>query len=111
MPRQGPWRLTAAYAPSDRLTPGAESPPIEPAIHSEHNRQDHHPDHALPHPHQGAVSRNRSMRGIAQAWLELTPRVEAIVRAEAVHARLWASRQHPEFALPPMLSKRGQNLA
>ena len=55
--------------------PGAESPPIEPAIHSEHNRQEgHHPDHAIPHPQQGAVSRNRSMRGIAQVRSAASPR-------------------------------------
>ena len=59
-PRQGPCWLPAAYARSDRLTPGTENPPIEPAIHSEHNRQDRNPDHALPHPYQGAVSRNRN---------------------------------------------------
>ena len=40
MPRQGPCWLPAAYARSERLTPGAENPPIERAIHSEHNRQD-----------------------------------------------------------------------
>ena len=47
------------------LPPGSAS--IEPAIHVEHNRQDRDPDHALPHPHQGAASRNRSARGKAQA--------------------------------------------
>ena len=79
MPRQGPWWLPAAYARSDRLTPGAESPPIDPAIHSEHNRQDRNPDHALPHPHQGAVSRNRSMRGEPIASLAGARTAKAIV--------------------------------
>ena len=84
MPRQGPWRLPAAYARSDRLTRGAESPPVEPKIHSEHNRQERSPDHALPHPHQGAVSRNRSMRGIAQVGSAACPTVR---RRERNHAR------------------------
>ena len=81
LPRQGPWWQRTAYAWSDRLTPGAESPPVEPTIHSEHNREDRNPDHALPHPHQGAVSRNPSMRGKGAARPTSVMAVEALARA------------------------------
>ena len=82
--------------------PGRREPPIDPAIHSEHNRQDRNPDHALPHPHQGAVSRNRSTRGkgmaaLAGAWtpeaIEPGDRYPGIVRREATDVAASRCRQ------------------
>ena len=46
---------------------GGWEPTQQPAIHVEHDREDRDPDHARPHPHEGAASRSCSVRGIAQA--------------------------------------------
>jgi hypothetical protein len=49
LPRQGQWRLAAAYARGDRLTFGVLGAPIEPAMTI---RRDGGPDHALLHPQE-----------------------------------------------------------
>ena len=63
-PRQGQWRLAAAYARSDRLTLGVlGAHPSNLRSMSSTIRRDRDPDHALLHPQEGGASRNCSVRG------------------------------------------------
>ena len=85
------WTLT-----TQPLPPG--SPSIEPAIHVEHNRQDRDPYHALPHPDEGAASRNCSARGKAAAQPQPARERKQSYRSRPAHAWIWAIPQassHP----------------
>jgi hypothetical protein len=63
LPRQGQscgWLPTRGAI---TLTPRGWEPIQQAEIHVEHDRQDRDPDHARPHPHEGAGSRDCSVRG------------------------------------------------
>jgi hypothetical protein len=64
-PRQGQWRLAAAYARSDRLTLGVlGAHPSKLRSMSSTIRRGRDPGHALLHPQEGGASRNCSVRGV-----------------------------------------------
>jgi hypothetical protein len=55
------------------VTPRGWEPIQQPEIHVERDRRDRDPGHARPHPHEGAASRDCSVRGIAIARPALRP--------------------------------------